>query len=264
MRGSAFVVVFSLAVLFPKMGNAQAFQAGSPIPEVTAGTAVWLARNEPIIVGGLVYYPTREQRMFDPGVMVMSGVYQGVPVYADVTQLPFSILYVPLTRTNMTSYERKREGDIAGTTASRTPAFPVDVASDIEYQRVERQARQAIIARAIAAGGASEAPAAVGTTGTIVAPQPAPAAGTIDRARPQRTIVQMIPTPQRATTNGVWLEFSGARWYADGTAVSFSIDRFEPIGDYRGFPVYREKNGRSNAIWVSVVKDGPVAPYAKR
>src|SRR4029077_2529211 len=129
----------------------------------SGGTADWLARKEPIIVGGLVYYPTREQRMFDPGVMVMTGVHQGVPVYADVTLLPFSIVYVPLTRSNMTSYERKREGIVAGTVASRTPAFPVDIASDIELQRVERQARQAIMARATGTSGGT------GTTGASAA-----------------------------------------------------------------------------------------------
>ena len=45
--------------------------------------------------------------------------------------------------------------------------------------------------------------------------------------------------------------------------MSFSPDRFEPIGEYRGFPVYRDKIGSSDDIWVSVVKDGPLAPYAE-
>ena len=264
MRACTLGVVLSVAVLFPKMSNAQAYSFGSPTPEVTAGTAEWQARNEPIVVSGLVYFPTREFRIFDPSVMVQSSVYQGVPVYADVTLQPFSIVYVPVSRTNMRMYERKREGEIAGTVGSRTPSFPVEIASDTVRESTERAARQALIAGATGTSGISAAPAAVGTTGTIVTPQPAPTAGSIDRARPPRIIVQMIPTPARAATNGVWLEFGGARWYADGAAVPFSIDRFEPVGDYRGFPVYREKNGSKNAIWVSVVKDGPVAPYTKR
>ena len=51
---------------------------------------------------------------------------------------------------------------------------------------------------------------------------------------------------------------------ADGPATSFSPDRFEPVGDYRGFPVYRDKTAARDAIWISVVKDGPLAPYVRR
>src|SRR6266446_1913999 len=148
MRGCTLAVVLSVAVLFPKVSDAQAYAFGSPTPEVTAGTAEWQARSEPIMVSGLIYYPTREFRIFDPSVMVQSSVYQGVPVYADVTIQPFSIVYVPVTRSNMRAYERKREGELAGTTGSRTPSFPVEIASDTVRQSTERAARQAVIAGA--------------------------------------------------------------------------------------------------------------------
>ena len=71
-----------------------------------------------------------------------------------------------------------------------------------------------------------------------------------------------VPAP--AENNGVWLEFDGARWYSAGVATAFSPDRFEPVGMYRGFVVYREKHGSSKEIWVSVVEDGPLAPYARQ
>ena len=99
---------------------------------------------------------------------------------------------------------------------------------------------------------ASTASDAVATAGTVV-----------DRPRPSRTRIEMIPRP-KSEPQGVCLEFKGSRWYLDGSAVAFSPDRFEPIGEYRGFPVYRDKRGRADEIWVSVVKDGPVAPYARR
>jgi hypothetical protein len=70
--------------------------------------------------------------------------------------------------------------------------------------------------------------------------------------------------PHTNVANGVWLEFNGARWYSNGPASSFSLDRFEPVGEYHGFPVYRDKTSGTDDIWVSVVKEGPVAPYAKR
>jgi len=250
MRACAFGYVLSIAVLFPRVSSAQAYAFGSPLPEVTAGTAEWQTRSEPIIVNGLVYFATRETRFFDPSVMVQTSVYQGVPVYADVTIQPFSIVYVPVTRTSMRAYERKREGDLAGTTGSRTPAFPVEIASDIVREREERAARLALIA------------AATGTEGASVA-RPTSTMGPTTVAAPRGpTHVQSIPAP--VATSGVWLEFDGARWYADGASVSYSPDRFEPIGDYRGFAVYREKRGRRNTIWVTVVKDGPVAPYRRR
>jgi hypothetical protein len=46
--------------------------------------------------------------------------------------------------------------------------------------------------------------------------------------------------------------------------VSFSPDRFVPIGAHRGFPVYREKSGDPDTIYVTVVADGPIAPYRRR
>ena len=55
-----------------------------------------------------------------------------------------------------------------------------------------------------------------------------------------------------------------AKWYSNGDAVAYSPNRFAQIGDYRGFPVYREKDDQKDAIWVAIVQDGPLAPYSKR
>jgi len=253
MRAFTLSLIVSMAVLFPKVSNAQAYAFGTPAPEVTAGTAGWQANDEPIVVNGLVYFPTRAFRLFDPGVMQQTGVYERVPVYSDVTLEPYSVVYVPVTRSNMRVYERKRAGDLAGTAGSRTPSFPVEIASDTVRKNAER---------ATAASGVA---GATGTAGSLI-PAPASSVGTAfapDRDRGRRVSLQSIPRPAGGP-NGVWLEFNGARWYADGPAVSFTPDRFEPIGEYRGFPVYREKKNAKGEIWVSVVKDGPVAPYTRR
>jgi len=269
MRGMRLCLFLCAALLMPTMSNAQPYAYGTPAPEVTAANADWQARSEPIIVNGLIYFPTRAFRLFDAQVMAQAGVYNGVPVYADVTLEPFSIVYVPLSASNMRVYERRREGMLAGTTGSRTPSFPVEVASDTVLANTQRANALAFAAY----GGAPTAalpPAnpqaasssAIGTVGTSAS---APAASTdapADRARPQHTRIESIPRPEPGS--GVWLEFNGARWYADGSAVPFTPDRFEPIGAYRGFPVYRDKNSGRTQIWVSVVKGGPVAPYARR
>ena len=51
--------------------------------QVWEDEGTWQVSNEPILVQGLIYLPTREYRMFDGQVMTQIGVYQGVPVYAD-------------------------------------------------------------------------------------------------------------------------------------------------------------------------------------
>ena len=81
-------------------------------------------------------------------------------------------------------------------------------------------------------------------------------------ALPTRTTVESIPRP--IGSDGVWLSFNGSRYYSAGPAVPFSNERFALIGQHEGFPVYREKSGNPNQIWVAVVNGGPVAPYVKR
>ncbi len=239
MRRFLLGLVLSLAVLLPKMGNAQVYQFRTPYPTVTAAGALWQIDSEPVMVGGVRYLPTREIRQFDGQVMAQVGIYEGVPVYADTTLEPYSKLYVPVGREGVRAYERRRDGELAGTTGSQAPTFPVEISS---------------------------APAAperiVGTAGTVV-PAPAIESAVLpDRIRPRRTIVETIPRP--TATRGVWLEFNGARWYSHGPTATYSPDRFEPIGEHRGFPVYRDKTSSKNEIWVSMVEDGPLAPYAKR
>jgi len=61
----------------------------------------------------------------------------------------------------------------------------------------------------------------------------------------------------------VWIEFQGERWKSAGEAVAYSPDQFAAIGEYHGFPVYREAKGRSDAIYVPAVRDGALTPYSK-
>src|SRR5436305_447496 len=75
------------------------------------------------------YYPTRGCRLFGGQVMVQTGMYDRVPVYADTTIAPFSEICVPLGSGRMQIYERRRDRVLAGTTGSHTPTFPVESAS---------------------------------------------------------------------------------------------------------------------------------------
>lgn len=225
MRIRAIILV-CLAVFLPKDGTARAVQA-TPGPQVTAADAVWQFNSEPILFAGLIYYPTRETRFFDPMLMTQIGVFRGVPIYADVTLQPYSVVYVPVGRGLMRAWEIN-------------PRRDVGVASD---------------------RGAGESSTAVGTGGSAIPPT-MPMTSPVDVPRPARTHIESIPPP--VGPNGIWLEFDGRRWYSDGPALVFSPDRFTKIGEYRGFEVYRETRGASPAIWVEVVKNGPVAPYTTR
>jgi hypothetical protein len=249
MRGIRLGVVLTVAVLFPTIGKAQAYQFRTPPPDVSAGAATWQLNSEPIVVGGLTYYPTRGFRMFDGNVMSQTGMFEGVPVYSDTTIELYSELYVPLSSSRMRVYERRRERELAGTTGSHVPTFPIDTAS-------EAPPRERIVTSDTTEG-------AVGTGGTIVPRAVSDNAVLTSRAssRPRRTVITPVAN---GVANGVWLEFNGARWYSDGPAASFSPDRFEPMGEYHGFPVYRDKTSGSPDIWVAVVKDGPLAPYKKQ
>jgi len=258
MRAFVPSLVLTVAVLLPTLGSAQVYQFRTPPPEVTAANSSWQVNSEPIIVQGLIYYPTHEYRIFDGQVMAQIGIYQGVPIYGDTTMEPWSLIYAPVGRDRMRVWERPRDRELAGTTGSRAPWFAVQPSSS-----------GTPVTYAAAAPAATPAPEErpVGTAGTIVPS----AVGAMamprvpDRVRPTRTTLESIPPiPRSRGVTGIWLEFNGDRWYSAGAAVPFVPDRFTPIGAYRGFPVYRDRNGDKDRIWVSVVQDGPLAPYEKR
>ncbi|MBW8863021.1 MAG: hypothetical protein JF601_11745, partial [Acidobacteria bacterium] len=65
MRACVLGLFLTAAVLFPKSGNAQVFSFRTPPPAVTAAGADWQINSDPIVVSGIIYYPTRAFRMFD-------------------------------------------------------------------------------------------------------------------------------------------------------------------------------------------------------
>jgi hypothetical protein len=246
MRDYWFGAVLTMVMLLPIVGNAQVYQFLTPPPDISAAAADWQIASEPIVVAGLTYYPTRGFRLFDGHVMAQTGLFQGVPVYSDTTIEPFSEIYVPVGDGRMRVYERRRERELAGTTGSHVPNFPVD--SPYGPRRPDRVAAKSRMAHEKFVRGRRRADSRI-----PVEPEP-----------PRHTSI-LTRVPLTGAPNGVWLEFEGARWYSDGTAVPFSPDRFEPIGDYRGFPVYRDRMAQGpNRVWVSVVKDGALAPYSKK
>jgi hypothetical protein len=224
---------------------------------VSAAGVDWVRNGGPLFYAGNFYYPTGPTQVFDGNVMRQTGSFEGTPLYEDATLEPHSIVYVPIGGGLMRPYERRREGELAGTVGSRTPTFPVQPASSAAMRGARTRAAVAptipstapIAAPAPAASTSSDV-AAVGTSGAAIAASRDRTAGPAPRLRPR-------------ASDGVWIEFQGTRWYSDGMAVSYDPDRFVPIGSYRGFPVYRD-SADANRIFVTVAPDGPIAPFTRR
>jgi hypothetical protein len=231
---------------------------------VTAASADWQIRGEPVFYSGHFFHPTGPNVFFDGDVMVPAGVYRGAPLYRDISLDPVGVVYVPIGGNLMRPYERPRSGDLAGTVGNLTPSFPIELAVEAAaaaWTEITTPAL-AMSVEPTAFPEGDGARRAIGTAGAIVDrpatdEEPLP----IEGATPGNTLVESIPPP--SVNSGIWLEFEGARWFSAGPAVPFSADRFTPIGDHCGFPVYRDKARKSDEIFVAAVKDGPVAPYKR-
>ena len=242
MRTLALSGFLVLAVLLPARGSAQlTIQPVTP-PVVTAADAPWQIAGDPLLYDGDVYYPTGPTVFFDGNVMARTGVYKDIPLYQDRTLEPYSLVYVPVGGNLMRPYERRRTGELANTTGSRTPSFPVE--SD------EHAVEPAVT---------SEVEPSVGTSATrAAAARPA-----LPPAAHELTSIESIPPPPRGAS-GVWIEFGGGKWYLAGPTAAYASGRFVPIGTYHGFIVYRDTSGSRDRVWVPVVAGGPLAPYSKR
>ncbi len=269
------------AMAFPALGNAQVYRYETPPPAVNATRSAWQLAGEPLFHAGSYYFPAGATVFFDGRVMVRTGVYEGVPLYEDATLEPYSIVYVPVGGAVMRPYERRREGELAGTVGSRTPSFPIQ--RDVELsalsgrvglqtpavdglpryapaERTERTSTEMVqIPLSVWEQMLEELRAAQsGAPPAAAAPPTAPAAPPAD----QPTGIESVPRPE--SNAGIWIEFNGERWYSAGQAVDYDANRFDPAGSHSGFPVYRERGASGDRIYVTIVQDGPVAPFERR
>jgi hypothetical protein len=255
MRRWILGICFFVAVVLPTVGNSQVTYRPTPPPLVNAASASWQINGEPIFFAGSFYYPTGPSVFFDGQLMARIGEYLTVPVYADTTLEAFSRVFVPIGGAVMKPYERRRSGPLAGTVGSTTPSWPVQVASNtlqVWHGVGNRTGEPFVVADAARpVVTTQDSTRAVGTSGSIVSTRPA-----------GPTAVESVPRPSRNT--GISIEFQGAQWVSAGSSLSFVPGRFILIGDHRGFPVYRSRQGSDDTIWVTVVSNGPVAPYTRR
>jgi hypothetical protein len=243
MRG-LFVAVALLAAA-PAMAQVHSRPTDPPI--VTAENESWFRLGEPLQFAGDLFYPAGARVFFNGNTMVRTGHYNGVPLYADTTLEPYSIVFVPIGRGLMQPYERPRRGDLAGTTGTRTPAVPVQPVSGGRSMPA-------------AAVSPTNLPQPIGAIGSFEAASPARADAAAPQAADQADLA-LIRAPEN--NDGIWVMFAGYKWVSAGPAVPLRAPDFQLIGDYYGFPVFARQRVRENVIYIPT-RAGLVAPYRRK
>jgi hypothetical protein len=258
-RSSAFLL---LTLIAATSASAQVQSRPTDAPVVTAENESWYINGEPLQFAGDVYYRAGARVFFNGNTMVRSGHYNGVPLYTDTTIEPYSIVYVPIQRGLVQPYERPRQGALAGTVASRTPSFPVRVASGaVGSFDVVPQAAVAPTALPTAIGAISvytpEPPSTAVVS--VVAPLAIPANGVTPQGNSE-TGITFATIGRPASNDGVWIQYLEERWVSAGPAVPITPESFRVVGSYEGFPVFARKEGAEQIIYIPT-RAGLAAPY---
>ena len=248
-RHAAFVLLLSAPPL-----HAQIVNRPTDPPIVTAANESWYQRGEPIQFAGEVYFRAGAAVFFDGNIMARSGYYNGVPLYVDTTIEPYSVVLVPVRRGLMQPYERLRRGDLAGTTGSRSPAFPVRVSPE-DYSIPRAAGSPTEFQRPIGAIVATELTAPVRSVAT------AEPLNDVSISEPWRPVAVMAMTTSNSN-DGVWILYQGVKWVSAGAAVPLRATDFRVVGKYEGFPVFVRKDDEKT-IYIPT-RAGLVAPYRVR
>jgi len=248
-------VLASVTMTVPAFAQVERRPTEPPI--VTAENDSWYRLAEPLVLDGTVYVPDGPIAFFNGNTMVRTGHYNGVPVYADTTLPPFSVVFVPIGRGLMHPYERAQAGDPrlrndvraallpppsgvprAVVMAPGPPTSPPQPIGAISVFTPERGA--------VGTSARASAPSAVGTGGVL----------TRDRQAPRQTIT----LPPAVSSDGVWLRYMGGTWVSAGPAVPLRASDFLIVGEYAGFPVFARKSLNEERIYLPSVP-GMVAPF---
>lgn len=253
--------------------QAQVLMQRTEAPAESAALAPWFVADEPLVFNGMVYRRAGSEVFFNGDEMVRVGWFQQTPIYADTTVEPNSVVLVPVGGRLLQPYERVREGDIAGTTGSRAPGFPVALergdwgagqvamapGPPVQWETVPlaplagRASGLAPVAAAERAA-VSEVPQAVGTTGVAQAAPAPPLYVPGDAARSALAARESL---------GVWVEYAGATWQSCGPARAMAGAALDRAGDYRGFPVFVPRGAGDGDVIYLPTRAGFAAPYRR-
>ena len=249
--GCFFAVL--VVLLAASAAGAQVTSRPTDPPLVTAANESWYQLREPVQYAGELYHPAGAAVFFNGNTMVRTGHYNGVPLYADATVEPYSIVLVPIGRGLLQPYERPRRGDLAGTTGSRAPSFPVQV-------------RPTATSPPMAAVPPTRAPTPTGAIGVFT---PEPQVGAPVRETVGTSGIAVVPAPRtaplvsllRPTSNdGVWIQYQGEKYVSAGPAVPFDAAQFRHVGEHGAYPVFT-RGAQQDMIYLPTSRAGVVAPY---
>lgn len=261
-------VLILIALLFTTSAYAQMQSRPTDPPLVNASAESWYQLREPMLLGADAYYHAGAAVFFNGNVMVRTGHYNGVPLYADATMEPYSVLYLPIGRGLMQPYERKRQGPLAGMAGSRLSGFPLRLLGDpgaIVTATATAPTQLPFTAGAIVSYtpetiSFSPAPPSLPLP---VSAAPVVVATAVDVAPPPVFVAKVILSPTRPENNdGVWLLFDNARWVSSGRAEP-RTDGFTQVGVLGAYPVLRRTGDASDQIFIPT-RDGLVAPYRRK
>jgi hypothetical protein len=225
-------------------------------PLVTAAQESWYQLREPIQFAGDLYYPAGAMVFFNGGTMVRTGHYNGVPLYADTTIEPFSVVLVPVTRGLLQPYERRRRGELAGTTGSRPPSFPVQTIPDATRLPMA----------AVSPTAPPLPPGAIGvytpeTRTSAPSPPLQEVVGTTGVVSNRGVVNRPVIIARRPESNdGIWIRFRGERWVHAGPAIALTAVEYVQVGEYAGLPIYAHRRNR-DVIYVPTRDGTRAAPY---
>lgn len=251
----ALLIAICVSVTAVALG-AQVQSRPTDAPIVTAENDSWYVQGEPLQFAGDVYFRAGAAVFFDGNRMVRTGHYNGVPIYMDATLEPYSIVFVPIARGLMQPYERPRRGELAGTTGSRPPSFPV---SAVPQRAIAPAAPSAPTNLPVPPGAVSAytpETGAVGTTGISSVRDRVSEIPTV--SAPPRVAVS--PAALRAVRERVWVDYLGERWVSAGAAVPLEGSGLVQVGEYAGFPVYTRAGLKDDVIYLPAA-GGLATPY---
>lgn len=260
LRNAAVLLLLSAAP-----AAAQVLSRPTDPPLVTAANESWYLLREPIQFAGDLYHPAGPIVFFDGNLMVRSGHYNGVPLYTNTTLEPFSVVFVPVRRGLMQPYERLRRGDLAGTSASRTPSFPGTMTPGAATLR---QAATAPTAPPLPPGAISVFTPETGAPLETAVPlrPPAPSdqppdmvdtAGRMMRRHDEPAFVSLL---RPESNDGLWIRYAGEKWVSAGPAVPLRTAEFIRVGEYAGFSVFARRGLKEDVIYLPT-RAGFIAPY---
>lgn len=262
MRNATIAALLTLVIA--QAASAQVLSRSTPGPDRTAAGEAWYASREPLYVLGDYYYPAGSTRFFDGSRMVASTFYNGVPIYQDTTLEPYSVVFVPIGRGLVQPYERRRRGEMAGTTGSFVPSFPVQ--NYAEAPALTAQEQLAIDE------GRTQPRELMQATDESFSPEPV---GTIGVTRVEEDVItpaaRRMLRPGGVTTarrpeysSAIWLTYDGSRYFSSGPSVDFNASDYRRVGDYQGFSVFKRNGGDDGVIYIVTPEQGLATPYKKR